>query len=137
MNFDLLIPLVVSTLVAVVGWIVGHKHNNALDRASKHRDLRLQYLVSAYHKLESSGGRNIEPGSEAAKAQEEACADIQLFGTQQQVDKLLAAMEPGGDLNPVINLLRDELRAELGLSKLVGNVRWVRYDRPRPADHSA
>jgi hypothetical protein len=130
-NFDLLIPLVISTLVAILGWIVGHKLNNALDRASKHRDLRLQYLVSAYRKLESSIGRNLVTDTEAAKAQEEACADIQLFGTQPQIDRLLAALKQGegADLDPVLNLLRDELRSELCLPKITGNVLALRYRR--------
>ncbi|HPG70279.1 MAG TPA: hypothetical protein PLO37_25840 [Candidatus Hydrogenedentes bacterium] len=127
MSNQLLVPLLISTLVAILGWIVGHKLNARRDRINKHREMRLQYLVSAYQKLTNSAGKEIKSGSDEARWQAEAVSDIQLLGTQQQIDCLLAAMVPGGDINPVINLLGNELRDELGLPPIPHNVRWVRY----------
>lgn len=130
MNFELLVPLLVTTLVAFVGWIIGHILNTRRDRLNKHHELRLQYLVSAYRKLESAAGRTLKQNQKETAAFEEAVADIQLFGTQVQVESLLRNLRPDGNLNEVVNLLRDELRNELDLPKIDGNVFWIRYDKP-------
>ena len=127
MNYQLLLPLLVTTIVVIIGWIVGHKLNARRDRINKHLDLRLQFLVAAYRKLAYSAGRKLEQDSQAARDQEEAFADIQLFGTQDQINQLLSSMTPGGDISSVLNMLRDELRNELHLPPVKGNVKWVRY----------
>ena len=127
MNFDLLVPLLVTTSAALCGWIVGHVLNSKRDRKNKHRELRAEFLISAYTKIESAAGRKLKTESKETAGLEEAVAQIQLFGTAEQVDTLLNNLKQGGDLNPIINLLRDELRKELELPPIKREVVWVRY----------
>lgn len=133
MNWPLLLPLLITVFMAVVGWLVGHRLNLARDRLVKHRELRLGYLIAAYRGLEHFAGR--EPPFDLAHvdALELAVADIQLFGNQTQIDRLnqcfsQKAEKGSGDLNSVVNELRSELRKELGLPELDGNVTWLRLD---------
>ena len=134
MNWELLIPLLITTCVAIGGWIVGHRLNIARDRESKHRDIRLKYLIEAYSGLENFVGRKPPFAADKVESLQKAIASIQLFGTESQIDLLERCFaekrETGsGDLNPIIDKLRVDLRSELGLTKLCGHVTWVRFDR--------
>ena len=51
MNFGLLIPLLVTTLVAILGWVVAHAFARSRDRANKQREIRVNYLIQAYRQL--------------------------------------------------------------------------------------
>jgi len=133
MNWNLLIPLLITTAIAILGWIVGHRLNIARDRAAKHRDLRLQYLIEAYRSLENFAGRHPPFSSGHVEALEKAIADIQLFGSQSQIDSLNKVFTEKritgeADLNEIINQIRADLRKELGLPKLTGLVTWLRID---------
>ena len=93
----------------------------------------LGYLVEAYGALETFAGREPPFAEEHVRRLEQAVADIQLFGSQGQVDRLYQVFQQKrsagqSDLNVVINELRAELRQELGLSALQGNVTWLRID---------
>ena len=46
-NWQLLIPLVVTTIVAISGWIVGHRLNSERDLQNKRIELRIKYLLEA------------------------------------------------------------------------------------------
>ena len=134
MNWELLTPLLITTCVAIGGWIVGHRLNIARDRDSKHREIRLEYLIEAYSALENFAGRKPPFATDIVESLERAIASIQLFGTKSQIDQLercFADKRGGGsgDINPVIEKLRADLRSELGLTKLCGHVTWVRIDR--------
>jgi hypothetical protein len=120
MNLDLLIPLLVTTAVAIIGWFVAHRFTSNRDRANKQRDIRITYLVQAYRDLGLAASR--DPDSEQFKKLESAFHDIQLFGTPSQLDKFHAAIERwksagGTDLNLLLSDLRDDLRRELNLPK--------------------
>ena len=84
MNWQLLIPLLITTVVAILGWVIGHRMNVARDRIAKRRDLRLEYLIEAYRALENFAGRQPPFSSNHVEALEKAVADIQLFGSQLQ-----------------------------------------------------
>jgi len=133
MNWQLLIPLLITTVVAILGWVIGHRMNVARDRIAKRRDLRLEYLIEAYRALENFAGRQPPFSSNHVEALEKAVADIQLFGSQSQVDLLNKAFEEkretgGAGLNEIINELRAELRMELDLPELNSPVTWLRFD---------
>jgi hypothetical protein len=84
------------------------------DRLAKKRDLRIQYLIDAYRRLESAANRtSAEPAD-----LESAVADIQLFGSPEQivlVRKFSAqfAAESGAGLEDLLESLRVDLRKEL------------------------
>lgn len=123
----------VPALVAVAGWFVGHQFNVFRDRQNKRRDLRIQFLLEAYRRLESVTNRESKT-EEQMLALESAVADIQLLGSQEQVVATVAylrrhAAEGGGQIDSVLGLLRRDLRRELGLSGKVESAVVFRFNR--------
>ena len=47
MNWSLLIPLIVTTIIAVAGWVVGHRLNAERDLHNKRVELRVSWVVRA------------------------------------------------------------------------------------------
>jgi hypothetical protein len=135
MNLSLLIPLLTTTVVAIGGWLVGHRQNLNRDRKAQHRELRLRYLLDAYRSLESFAGREPPPYSpHHVEALERAVGDIQLLGEMPQIDAVIQFYEEKkqrgeASLDPIINALRAELRNELGLLPVDRNVIWLRIKR--------
>lgn len=124
--------VVISTVVIIVGWIVAHRLNVQRDSLAKRRDLRVQYLLDAYRRLEDAANRPIDALPQAKRAFESAVADIQLLGTRAQIDALLVYLnqhikEGGANIDPLLKLLRDDLREELSLEKDVAAVHQFRF----------
>ncbi len=120
-NWNILFPLLVTTLVAIVGWFVAHRLAAARDRANKRREFRISFLIDAYRRLEFSSRRQHD--SETVKALESALADIQLMGSPEQVALISPYlkelnMDPTSAPGPLLELLRKELRRELKLQEL-------------------
>ena len=132
MNWQLLLPFIVTTIVAVLGWEIAHPLTRKRERANRHRDIRLQYLIEAYRRLADASARHPSSAPEYARGLESALADIQLFGSFTQVEKLKKFLEDyaadgNAYLDEVINDLRAELRKELDLPPIPGNVQWLRF----------
>jgi hypothetical protein len=130
MNLPLLIPLLITTVVAIVGWFAAHRLSAARDRVNKRREIRLNLLMGAYRALEYSANRDFV--GEAAKAVCSAFADIQLVGTPQQIklaQKLIYefARNQEVDWQSLLLSLRDDLRNELGLPKVPATLTHLRY----------
>ncbi|PXF56782.1 MAG: hypothetical protein C4B58_12275 [Deltaproteobacteria bacterium] len=124
MNWQLLIPLLITTGVAVLGWLVGHTLHTSRDRQNKRREIRVQYLIEAYRQLEAGTCRGPIHGTKIGNEFESAIADIQLFGTDNQArmaKELAAAIaecQPEASAGPLLLSLRDALRRELDLGAL-------------------
>ena len=124
MNWQLLIPLLTTTFIAVAGWLVGHALHAHRDRRNKRREIRVKYLIEAYRHLESGACRGAIHGTEFAGPFESAIADIQLWGTtdQSQMAKNLAVAianrHQGASAGPLLLSLRNALREELDLGSL-------------------
>ena len=121
-----------SAAIIIVGWIVAHRFNLKRDTLAKRRDLRIQYLLNAYRRLEDTANRPLDSLPDAKRAFESAVADIQLLGTREQIEALLKYMnqftkEGGGNIDPVLKLLRDDLREELSLEKDVPQIHQFRF----------
>ena len=133
-NWQQFLPLValsVTTIVAILGWIIVHSLSGKRDQANKRRDIRLQYLIEAYRRLGDATTRDLTSASEQAQGLESAIADIQLFGSISQVEKLKKFLEHyasngNANVDDVINDLRDELQKELDLPPVSGNIQWMR-----------
>ena len=126
------ITAIISTAVIIVGWAVAHRLTVRRDTLAKRRDLRVQYLLDAYRRLEDAANRPLDSLPEAKRAFESAVADIQLLGTSEQIDALLKYLnqltkEGGGNVDPVLKLLRDDLRKELSLEKDVAQIHQFRF----------
>jgi hypothetical protein len=109
---DQVIATAVVAVVAIAGWWVV----NAQQRRAVRRNMRIEYLLSAYRQLERVTNR--EPTKEHGRAIEEAVADVYLLGTPKQVELVADfaknfAQAGGADLNNLLMDLRKSLRREL------------------------
>ncbi len=137
-NLDLLIPLLITTVVAIIGWYVAHGLNMRRDREAKRRELQLQFFIDAYRRIESVTNRSLSP--ESGRVLESATTDIQLFGTANQVRLVQEfvttyAENRKAPIQPLLNALRDDLRRELDLEVTSGKLRALRIEWP--ADEQA
>ena len=134
-NWPLLLPLLVTATVAVAGWWTAHWLSTQRDRANKRRDIRVNYLIEAYRRLERASNR--ENSHLWAADLESAIADVQLFGGTRQVELAESfareiASSNAALLDELLKELRDNLRAELALP-MVG--RKLLYLRIAPGEH--
>lgn len=101
------------------------------DFKNKKREIVLSYQIEVYRKLALAVQRPPEKGSQYFRDMESAVADIQLFGTKLQNEKLKNFLDQWqqfshGDLNSILSDIRDELRKELGFDRIEEGVRWFR-----------
>lgn len=126
--------LLLSVLVACVGWVVVHRLNVTRDISARRRELRIQYLLEAYRRLEAAANRDTPSVAEAQRAFESALADIQLLGTKYQITSLVEYLHAhvasgSSDIDPVLELLRADLRRELALEQDVPRVLVFRFGK--------
>lgn len=132
LNLNVLIPALITTFFAIVGWYIVHRLNMERDRANKRRDLRTQYLIEAYRRIERATNRPKDFDNNLEI--ETAIADIQLFGSAQQV-KLAEkfafdiARKSNAPTDELLLNLRDELRRELKLEKVDPEMTFLRLDQ--------
>jgi len=134
MNWSLLIPLLITTVTAVAGWLVAHRMAAKRDQLNKRRDLRVQYLIDAYRKLESVSNRDENTAGWAEKL-ESAIADIQLFGSARQVALAQEfasnmAADRAASTDVLLAELRKDLREELVLEDVRGDLKFLRIKVP-------
>jgi hypothetical protein len=128
-DWKVLLPLLITAVIAVCGWYAAHRMSMSRDRMNKRRELRVKYLIDAYRLLETVSNRPIS--SATAPQFESAIADIQLFGTPTQV--LLAqdfatafAASGSAPLDHLLENLREDLRAELELAAVPARIKFLR-----------
>jgi hypothetical protein len=140
---SLLGPLLATTVIAIAGWLAVHLLTAHRDRVNKRREKRLDNLVESYRTLAT---RLTRPDAYKFAAEiEGAIAIIQLFGSQAQIAALRdftsdAAQRnrwSGDKLGNVLSLLRDDLRAEIGLPPSEGQMHWIRLTAPSDQAASA
>ena len=129
MNLNLLIPLLITSMVAIIGWFVVHRLSSNRDRANKRRELRVQYLIEAWRKLENASNRSDNSRSNDL---ETAIADIQLFGSSRQIELAQKfaddiAKTGIGNLDELLEDLRYDLREELQLETVPKNIKYLRF----------
>lgn len=127
--FDL--KIIVSIFIALLGWIVGHKFNSWRDLKSKRREISIQHLITAYRVLVCEISHRKATPDNRIKL-ENILSDIQLFGNNEQINfaKDLSEEVAAGssfELDPLINSLREDLREQLRLKPVKGNVKWLRF----------
>lgn len=129
MDFEFIVKVVSTVVVAVIGWIVAHYFTSRRDMANKRREIQTQYLIDAYRKIDSA----IEPAQytrEWCESLQSSFSEIQLFGTKQQIElahefaEILLAQEKINQnlLNKLLHNLRTSLRSELGLESTDSNI---------------
>jgi hypothetical protein len=128
-----ILPPLLAAVVAVVGWFAAHRFSVHRDRHNKRREMIVAYLLEAYRRLESAANREVMTG-EQKTAFESAVADIQLLGSHAEIStttKYLQAhaINGGALIDEVLNLLRKDLRRELGLEPVDTKPIIFRFDR--------
>jgi len=145
------VSYLITVLVALVGWFAIHRLTAWRDSVNHNRKIRTEFLVKAFQGLANAANRPPTPGAQHFRDMEVAIADIQLFGSQSQVqmvDTFTKEFEEKkqASLDPLLSSLRADLRKELGYEPINQNVRWFRPeggvtaaqpdapgDGPRPA----
>ena len=127
------VSYLVTVFVALLGWYVVHLLTAWRDRVNHRRQLRTQYLIDAYRMLANAANRPPNPNSLFFRNMETAIADIQLFGTNKDIDLICTFLKDfsqnnQASLDPLLLFLRNQLRDELGYEKVFENVRWFRPD---------
>lgn len=122
-----ILAAVLGAGIAVVGWVV----NNALARRAERRTMRIEYLLTAYRRLEHASNRAMTPGHAAEL--EGAISDIQLLGSPVQVDlaKNFAAdfaSVQTASTEELLEDLRQSLREELQLKPSSPGRVWLRLN---------
>lgn len=114
--------------VVVAGWLV----NEHFARRAVRRNMRIEYLLSPYRRLEHASNREMTISHEAAL--EEAISDIQLLGSPKQVALATTfarefASDQRADTEPLLEDLRSTLRKELQLDRVPPQRMWLRISR--------
>lgn len=130
-----------AALVAIAGFGIAHALTSVRDLNAEKRKVRVAFLIEAYRKLENGScrGQNADKYTEAFHS---AIADIQLLGSPQQVEvarRVANALGSGtGEpvtINELLNALRTELRSELNLPQVGGQLVIIRS--PEELNHKA
>ncbi|MBO1924961.1 hypothetical protein [Thiomicrorhabdus sp. 6S3-12] len=133
MDFEFIVKMVSTVSVAVIGWIVAHYFTSRRDMANKRREIQTQYLIDAYRKIDGA----IEPvqfSKEWCESLQSSFSDIQLFGTNQQIElahefaEILLTQEKINQniLKSLLHDLRADLRSELGLESTDSSIGHIR-----------
>jgi len=131
----LAITLGIPSMIAIVGWIVGHWLNSRRERNNRRREARLKGLESAYLCLSMISNRDMN--EEYKYDFERFIAEIQLYGTPNQVKLMSEIVEAFIRKDKKISFdllledLRDTLRKELRMEKIVGPIWWYRFKLPK------
>lgn len=110
--------IIVSSFLIILGWGITHYLALRKSARDKKREVTTEYLIKAWRTLENASNRS--NNSHNAKL-ETAIADIQLLGTQKQIELAQQFAEQifrtgAADSLELLRQLREDLREELGLS---------------------
>lgn len=123
-----IIAVLSGVAIAVAGWFVSQYQA----RRAVRRNMRIDYLLVAYRRLERGSNRPMTPVEE--REVEMAVADIQLLGSVTQVrlaEEFVRSFAATGeaDTEPLLQDLRASLRKELLLETVEPHHSWLRIDR--------
>ncbi len=116
----------------MAGWYIVHLFATKRDRKNKQKELRINYLIEAWRKLEYASNRK---DVNAVEYVEKPIADIQLFGTKKQIELAIKianelAETRGTNLIELLTELRQDLRRELNLEKIDTPIKVFRDGLP-------
>lgn len=114
--------LIVTSVVIMIGWAVTHNFTRRRDVQNKKREIITGYLIEAYRNIEDGCGRGKQITDEQKRKMEKAIADIQVFGSKEQVSaakRFAETMNKDSFADPrdLLVGLRGALRKELELEE--------------------
>lgn len=107
--------------MATIGvWFLSARQMKKQERDAKKREIRLQYLVEVYRRIEGSSNRAYSHDPQYARDWESAIADIQLFGRTNRIELGQGvardfASKGSASCDAHLEELRKDLRSELDL----------------------
>lgn len=121
--------IIFSSFLVILGWGVTYFLALKKSARDKRREVTTEYLIKAWRTLESASNRS--DNSHNAKL-ETAIADIQLLGTQKQIELAQQFADQisqtrSGDALELLIQLREDLRMELELSPVKRNLKILRF----------
>lgn len=131
MNSDF-IQMCITVLLAIAGWIMGYYLTSKSDQHIKRRDFIIEHLSETYRVLTEVAHCPLEENHEKF---ENILSDIQLFGSIKQIELVRALTEELANkkttqLDLLIHDLRNDLRKQLKLEPVKGNVIHLRVSPP-------
>lgn len=133
MNAQLLLSILSSSFVAgIAGAYVGHLLTTRREQKNRLQQHRIQYLVEAYRAFARAGHH--PRLHEIADELEQAVADVQLLGSPKLIELTQKfcremAADQTANLDDILEVLRRNLRAELGELPVSGQMMWFRIGR--------
>jgi hypothetical protein len=134
LDWRLLVTVGIPAIVIVVGWFLVHWLTGVRDLKARKREARLKSLEAAYMRLATASNRLLT--DELKNDLETFVSEIQLYGTPQQITLMSRVVEgfvKGGRVpfDPLLEDLRNTIRAELKLEPVSGTVWWLRIGREK------
>jgi hypothetical protein len=126
------IQIIVTIGIAALGWIIVHYFTSRRDRKNKIREIRIQYLIEAFRKIGLAAQR--EKADTFFSELESAFHDVQLFGSEKQINILMEFMDEykekkTANIDLLLNELRNALRKELSLSPIKKGIKYFRVKK--------
>ncbi len=123
--------LIIQCIITVIGWIVVYIFAIRQNTQIKKKEVTIEYLIQAWGKLEKASNRKDNRYNTEI---ETAIADIQLFGTNRQIElaqqfaEEIARNKESSALDLLV-LLREDLRKELKLERVPKKFKFVRFSK--------
>lgn len=123
--------LIIQCIITVIGWIVVYIFAIRQNTQIKKKEVTIEYLIQAWGKLEKASNRKDNRYNTEI---ETAIADIQLFGTNRQIEfaqqfaEEIARNKESFALDLLV-LLREDLRKELKLESVPRKFKFLRFSK--------
>lgn len=123
--------LIIQCIITVIGWIVVYIFAIRQNTQIKKKEVTIEYLIQAWGKLEKASNRKDNRYNTEI---ETAIADIQLFGTNRQIElaqqfaEEIARNKESSALDLLV-LLREDLRKELKLERVPRKFKFLRFSK--------
>lgn len=131
-KYSTAIGILISSFITIFGWTITTNLNIEKDRKIKLLDIKNQYISTAFKEISFYNtlmNNNIDVSKDDFRNFERALKDIQLYGSLQEIKLTISIIEniktKNYSLDPLLNLLRDNLRQNYDLEKVEGNTYWI------------
>jgi len=124
-----IIKFIIPVLIAILGWIVGHRFNSKRDLKNKQREIVILHNIDVFTKLSETINRT---DNKSMKDFEDAISSIQLLGTSRQAALARKAADEVAnhgktELDELLMDLRQTIRSELSLEQINEKYQWLRF----------
>jgi hypothetical protein len=136
-DWRLMATIGIPAIVVIAGWFLVHWLTGLRELRERKRDARLKALEAAFMRLATASNRPLTDN--LRDDLETFVSEIQLYGTPQQIkltgDMVHGFMKGGRvPFDPLLEDLRNTIRAELKLEPISGTVWWLRIGRGKDTD---